>query len=223
MSIDDCIDPNHFSVVNGVVAPRPWMQWRHVATGHSPSGGANDKSSGNYPPTGGGPRMVEAHRVAAQWRNNTPLPQHVYGIVTRGGCRVTLQASTQAFIRVATGWLINNTGDEQITTVSSSIMGHFMEAGSGDSGFLNLILGAGGVEFCVTEIHQPSVSFELSPLDANGWPIVQPGQYYTGGAVVTFEAPIWEDRPVSGGSSGSESSFMTGETRIDLFAVPALV
>ena len=84
-----CSDPTHFAELDGALSPQPWMQWRNVATAVAAS------KSGSYPVAGGGNRNDLLQTVQARWKNNTPIDQYAYGIVSRGGCRVALQARSR--------------------------------------------------------------------------------------------------------------------------------
>ena len=92
-------DPNHFAQDDdGGLRPQPWMQWRQLD-----SVGAKSKT-GTYNVTGGGNKDDLLHSLNRRWRNDTPVPQNVYGLITRGGCRVTLQARSRGGLVVRSGY-----------------------------------------------------------------------------------------------------------------------
>lgn len=91
-------DPNHFIEVNGELRPAPWMQWRQVASVSAKS------KTGSYNVTGGGNKDELLHNLATRWRNTSPVPQNCYGLITRGGARVTLQARSRGGLLVRSGY-----------------------------------------------------------------------------------------------------------------------
>jgi hypothetical protein len=149
--------------------------------------------------------------VTAQYTNVSPLDQLVYGIITRGGCRVTLQARSRGYLVVSTGQAIGVTpGNLTI----ASVIGCGADIGAG--GVLAI-----GTAYCIIEERQNAASFPLAP-EVCGWVRVQPGETFTGQVTVRFVSEFWENSQIDGGDLETESSYDAGATRLDLFAVPAL-
>ncbi|AHJ88532.1 hypothetical protein Jolie1_032 [Mycobacterium phage Julie1] len=392
------IDENHFQVIDGVVTPQPWMQWRNVGgikapsrsaqygvtltSGASGAGvfgtlgtlfgslfsslatvfGASSILAGLAPSvSAAGNKNQLIHKLQRSWTNNSPVDQWVYGMITRGGCRVSLQARSRGGLVVrsgqamqavilnddfgdpsqwplTTGASISTFGDDGKTlllaggnAISFTRQGIFpvtpgetvvlsararrdnayngndvtattgylvvrnqantsspfggdstlkfplaalpangtwytltktfvvpagvtglrvAVGGNHTAGALRLddvkitrgtlepvlvdasMFGIGGdigrggtlaigTEFGVMEQRMNSVTFPLAP-ERVGWTLVPPGGTFVGAVELRFISEFWENTSIDGGDSGTESSFDSGETRLDLFAVPVL-
>lgn len=200
-----CWDPNHFEVVDNQLRPQPWMQWRSVGSIVAPT------RTGSYAVTGGGNKNELLHSLRLSWHNDTPIDQWCYGIVTRGGSRVTLQARSRGYLQTACAFA---TGiDSGPLSVSSH---HGVGADTGVGGVLAI-----GSQFTVAEDRANTVTMPLVP-GRTGWLRIAPGISATAHVEVRFVTQFWESSAINGGSSGTESSFESGITQLDLFAVPAL-
>lgn len=199
-----CVDPTHFALVDGVISPQPWMQFRHVASTAALS------KSGTYGVAGGGNKNDLLHSIRAAWENDTPIPQWCYGLVTRGGARVTLQARSRAYLVQFHGYEVNS--EPGVFPVSQFGTG----ADIGVSGLLSI-----GTGFCVVENRQTSVTMPLFPQIA-GWTRLEPGDEFIGRVDLRFMSEFWENTAIDGGDQGTESSYVSGDTRLDLFAVPII-
>lgn len=358
--MSDCYDPTHFIEVDGAIMPAPWMQWRQVA-GVSVRG-----KSGAYNVTGGGNKDELLHNLTTRWKNDTPVQQWCYGLITRGGQRVTLQARsrgglvtrsahrrehlmiddhfetldprwtfapTHGIIDAATSfdgvrrlqispnaaaqvstWGVDipvNPGDKVRASVqvrkdaafngagvSRIRLGHATPANTfwsavtfasldmpaantwyprtglftvpadgsltklrlqvqtdntagiawldalrvivspemdpnlplvvSDSSIFGVggDLGRGGVlaigtSFAIPEVRMNSTTFGLAP-ERTGWALLDPGEELVAATEVRFVTQQWENTTVDGGDSESESSYDTGDTRLDLFALPVI-
>ena len=202
---DACVHPDHFENLDGTIAPQPWMQWRPVKTI------AAEGKSGSYGVAGGGNKNDLLHTLQVTWQNNTPLPQLVYGLVTRGGVRVALQARSRAYIREMHGLAL---GTAAPPVVEASRCGTGLDAGAG--GVLTI-----QTDFGVVTYHQHSHTNWLMPA-VTGWREVLPGQSITARVDVRFTSENWEGWLPESGADGSESSYISGDTRLDLYAVPKL-
>ncbi|QGH75288.1 hypothetical protein I5G61_gp40 [Mycobacterium phage Quesadilla] len=247
-----CVDPDHFEVLpDGSIQPQPWMQWRQVrsveamskagsyavtltsggVTGINPfaSLGSLFGSLFSFIPGMFGSTSILAglgqaassagnkndllHSLQLEWVNNSPVPQEVYGLITRGGCRVTLQARSRGALVLSSGYKLNAPGDAG-ALVPCSMVG--CGADQARSGTLAL-----GTSFCVIEERMNAVTIPLAPERA-GWARLEPGQRITARVELRFVSEFWENTSIDGGTSGTESSYETGGTRLDLFAVPVL-
>ncbi len=304
-----------------------------------------------------GNKNVLIHSLQRSWQNNTPIPQWCYGMVTRGGCRVTLQARSRGGLVVRTGsgtawvsvtdfaagkaghwplgprvalaevadiWTMRLAGGGTLLTTATplvavkpgdvvtatfrarrdaaydgsaagsafqvldqagaSLVGaplgtealpaanvwypqtltytvpktgtpptavQFRVATNATAGYLyvgdtNLKItrggateipltdasmfgvggdiGRGGViaqgtDFCNMSQQMPSATFPLQP-ELTGWTLLAPGEVFTARAEVRFISEFWETSQIDGGNAGLDSSFESGATRLDLFAVP---
>lgn len=200
------VDANYFSNEGGVLAPRPWNQLRQVATGYA------DSVTKNYPPTNSGFNYDDGlHDVTVKWTNDSPIDQKVYGLVTRGGCQITLQAR-------ARGWLLSQHG-YTLTAGAVPTLTNVSKVGTGADLAMGGLLAAGPA-FAQAEYRQPSVTMPFLPAVAE-WVTVAPGQTITARVAVRFQSAQWETNNISGGTAFTKSQIVTGDTRLDLFALPA--
>jgi hypothetical protein len=207
----DCVDPNHFFVDpdTGAISPQPWTQWRRVKSVTALS------KSGNYAVTGGGNKNDLLHLLSAAWTNNTPLTQLVYGLVTRGGATMVLQARSRAYLLMKHAVsVVTPPASPGFVLVPVSQIGLGYDMGLG--GTLGI-----GTGYCVGEMREPAKTLPLQPT-LTGWSPVPPGQQFNGQVSLSYVSDAWESASIDGGASGTESSYITGDTRIDIFAVPVL-
>ncbi|AXN53309.1 hypothetical protein PBI_THONKO_37 [Mycobacterium phage Thonko] len=160
----------------------------------------------------GGNKNDLLHALQLGWTNNTPVAQWVYGTITRGGARVTLQARSRGGLVVMSGYNLALGDPGKLAPASMFGVG----ADLARSGTLAI-----GTSFCVAEQRMNSVTIPLAPERA-GWQRVEPGQTITARVELRFVSEFWENTSIDGGDSGSESSYETGATRLDLFAVPVI-
>ncbi|MFA5707945.1 hypothetical protein [Mycolicibacterium sp.] len=201
----------HFSITDDAIAPQPWMQLRHL------TGAETASVSKTYDTSGGGNKNEPVHAVLVSWTNNTPLPQFVYGMVTREGAQVALQARSRGYLLTSHGQDITATPEipsswDMVEVSRFGVGGDFGKGGV-------LALGTG---FGVSEVRQNSSSVPLMPHLA-GWNVVQPGRTYHGRVEVRFRTDFWENTMIDGGDQGTVSGFTSGGTRLDLYAAPAII
>ena len=244
----DCYNTNHFTVdADGALTPQPWMQWRHVAGVANTSVARSypvTLSSGSIdifgtlaglfgtifnsllgifghasilaPLTGAasaaGNKNDLLHDMQTAWTNDSPIDQWVYGKITRGGARVSLQARSRGGLLLSSGYKAA-VGDA----------GPLSEAGMfgcgadlGNAGTLSI-----GTKFCVHEVRQHAHTIPLAP-ERLGWYRLAPGATFTARCQLRFISEYWESTAIDGGTSGSESTVESGDTRLDLFAVPVI-
>lgn len=205
---------DHFSVIDGVITPHPWMQERLVTSGAAVS------VSRNYSPSGGGNKDDLVQSVSVKWTNNTPEAQWVEAEVSRGGSQVTLQARSRGYLADFHGMLVTETPTptpeaDDFDMVEVSRAGIGMDAGRG--GLL-----AVGTGFCVAEKREYPVTVPFMP-HSPGLVRVESGETLWCRVDVRFRSEFWENTGIDGGSSSTESGFISGDTRIDLYATPAIV
>jgi len=243
-----CVDPDHFYVTeDGAIAPQPWMQWRQVAhaevSGRSGSYGVTLSAGGTnifgtftalfgsiwasigtlFGPmssllafsgaaSAAGNKNDLLQAVQTSWTNDTPIDQWVYGKITRGGCRVTLQARSRGGLLLSSGYRQHASDPGPLAYASMIGVG----ADKGRGGTLAL-----GTDICVMEERANSTTIPLAPERA-GWHKLPPGATITARAELRFISEFWENTTIDGGDAGTESSYETGGTRLDLFAVPVI-
>lgn len=198
-----CVDPDHFDVTGGVITPQPWMQMRRVATTTAKG------KSGNYGVSGGRNKNDLLQSITASWTNDTPLDAWVWGEVVRGGSKVTLQARSRGGLLMQHG---ASATAGAITLTDASLLAVGLDKGKG--GFLDV-----GTDFGIAEVRQPSCSLPLCP-EKTGWWKLAVGETFTGRVDVRFLTSIWEGTDPDGGAAGTESTYIAGDLRLDLYAVP---
>lgn len=210
-----CVDPTHFQVnADGAIAPQPWMQYRQVATS------SVDAKSGSYAVTITTQATKDdlLQNVVTAWTNDTPLPQWVYGIVTVGGSRVSLQARSRGGLSYVSGYAQTATAADLVTLTddltSCSVLGCGADMGAG--GIL-----AAGTAFGIMEVRQNVTSYPLAPERA-GWFSLAPTATFTGQVQCFFTSDYWETSDIEGGNLDTESDYLAGAIRLDLFATPVL-
>lgn len=196
----NCVEPDHFQIINGAVLPQPWMQWRRVVSGEAAS------VERSFPPTGGGNKNELLQSIRLSWTNDSPIYQYVYGMVTRGGVRMTFQARTRAYLVSSHGY-----------DVGSLTMYDVSKVGTG------MTLGKEGLfannQFGVSECRQNSRTVPLLPT-YTGWFQLAPGLTVSAGFDLRFISDFWESETIDGGLTGTEASLVTGGSRVDLYAIP---
>lgn len=202
-----CVEPNHFDDSEGLVATQPWAQYRQIGYAAAAS------KAGTYPPTGGGAKNEQLQAAGLFWTNDTPIAQLVYGLVTRGGASMALQARSRAYLVTFHALGIGGPG----TTPEAFEAGRFgtgLDVGSGG------LLGT-NTAYGISEVRQHSHTMPLVP-QRTGWLRVDPGVTIHAAFQMFFLSDFWENTPITGGDASTGSSYVTGDTRIDLFAVPVL-
>lgn len=214
-SAGPCVLDKHFAQIGGVISPQPWMQWRRVAST------AAESTSGSYAVAGGGNKNDLLQTLTLSWTNETPISQWVYGLVTRGGVKLALQARTRAYVRqldgITTGTIVAPATALTVATnklVETSRIGCGLDVGNG--GVLTTQTGFG-----VTEIRQHAKTRPLMP-HIPGWTEIPPGGSIAARVDVRFVSEYWEGWLADDGVDGSESVFICGDTLLELYAVPKL-
>lgn len=174
------------------------------------SAGALVGASGSAPSAGNKNDLL--HDIQTAWLNDSPIDQWVYGKITRGGSRVTLQARSRGGLFLSSGYK-EASGDAGVLT-EAGMFG--CGADLGNSGSLNI-----GTKFGMIEMRQHARTIPLAP-ERVGWYRLAPAATLTARCQVRFISEYWETTSIDGGNSGTESSYETGDTRLDLFAVPAI-
>lgn len=198
-----CINTNHFEVTADGLRPRAHMQFRRVAT--TTVGGVE----ATLPATGGGNKDIVLQSASVSWINDSPVQQWVYGLVTRGGCRITLTAKSRGYLKMFHSGQVGTPG----TLVPVSKVG--VGAQAGKAGLF------AGDTYCIAELRQNAVTMPLNPSTAGFTPL-NPTQAYYAWVEVRFVSDYWQSSSIDGGNTQTESGYETGETRIDLFAIPAI-
>lgn len=203
---------DHFNIIDDRIEPQPWTQYRTLATSQ-----VGPSVSRSYDTSGGGDKNDLAHTVDVAWTNNTPVSTWVYGMVTRGGATVTLQSRSRGYLATLHGQEIqaDATPPETWDMYEASRFGGGMDIGKGGI----LALGSG---FGVHEVRQNSQTAPLMPHKI-GWNVVQPGETFFARVQVIFKTEFWENTTIDGGDQNTESLFISGETRIDLYGIPAVI
>lgn len=174
------------------------------------SAGALVGALGSAPAAGNKNDLI--HDIQTAWTNDSPIDQWVYGKITRGGSRVTLQARSRGGLLLSSGY--QEAEGDAGALVAAGMFG--CGADLGNSGSLNI-----GTKFGMIEVRQHARTIPLAP-ERVGWHRLAPAATLTARCQLRFISEYWETTTIDGGNSGTESSYETGDTRLDLFAVPAL-
>lgn len=197
----------HFSDVGDELAPQPWMQLRQVQSG------LVESVSKSYDPNDGTVKNDFLQSLTVQWTNNTPVSQWVYGMVSKSGSQVTLQARSRGYLSTRHGVTVGSAGAAvPMTEVSRFGVGSDL----GNGGLLTF-----GGEYGISELRQNSMTVPLMP-QITGWFLVAPSETFNAAVDVTFISENWENTPIAGGDADTESKVITGDVRLDLFAIPTV-
>lgn len=199
-----CVEPSHFDDFEGVVAPLPWMQQTRVATL------AAESKTGSYAVAGGGNKNDLLQNLVLTWTNDTPADQWVWGWVRRGGCRVSLQARSRGWLSCRHAVQLGVTAPE--STVEVSRFGTGADVGQGG-------MFATDTGLAISDVRSNSRRMPLLPEHIGRW-LVVPGQSITARVEVRFVSELWQGALISGPSEGTNSNYVTGDTVLDLHAVP---
>lgn len=202
-----CADPAHFYVHNGGLTPQPWMQLQRVTGATFPA------QTVKFPITNTGTNYDKLLQTAgATWINLSPVAQWVYGLVTCGPNRVTLQARSKGYIAVWTA--IDYGYNTSPTLVEASRFGI-----GADDGFAGVI--STGIAYCEAEVRANTRTFTVAP-EETGWMRVEPGQAVTAMVHTRFTSTNWETSDIDGGDTECVSSIDCGELTLDMFATPVI-
>lgn len=197
----------HFDLTPTTVSPQPWMQLRMVASGFAES------VSRSYDPSDGQARNDALQSVQVEWTNTSPVDQWVYGLVTKSGSRVTLQCRSRGYVSM-THAVDVGTGTPTLELTEVSRFGVGSDLGNG--GILNV-----GGAYAVSELRQHSVTMPLQP-HLTQWLFVPSGETVTALVETSFVSTYWEGSMIDGGDGDTESTVVSGDVRVDLFALPVM-
>lgn len=183
------------------------MQLRQVASIEAAS------VSRSYDPTDGWAKNEQVQSIQTSWTNTSPIPQWVYGMVTKSGSQMTLQCRSRGYLATSHGYEIGGDGSS-ITMFEVSRYGVGADVGKG--GILAI-----GSAFSIAELRQHSTSCPLMP-HLPGWFAVDVGETIHAKVNVEFRSEFWENNSIDGGDADTESRFISGDIRLDLFALPAI-
>ena len=201
-----CVEPSHFDDLDGIIEPLPWMQQARVATDLVVS------KVGSYAVAGGGNKNDLLQSLTIVWENDSPADVWVWGEMRRGGSKVSLQATSRGFISVRHGVQIGATPPVLTSADEVSRFGTGMNVGQ--SG--NFATDTG---LAVSDVRANSHRLPLMPEYVGRWSLV-PGQKIAAKIEVRFVSESWQSSLITGGSEGTNSNYVTGDTALDLYAVP---
>lgn len=198
-----CVNTTHFQVIGGTdLEPQPYMQWRHVATNTLAS------NTYSYTPVGSNP-SADLADLQVQWTNSSPISQVVYCMITRGATKVITQARAVAALQTSFGQTAGASPADP--TMPGTVIGLF--GNGGDSG----AVGSNAL-YMITESRQAERTYPLGSVVT--LPATQTVKFRIR---LRWNAVAWESTGVDGGNtSETESTLVTGDTRLDIFAIPSL-
>ena len=202
-------EPNHFQVTEEtVVAPQPWMQMQHVAGVHV------EAKAKSFDPTSGFNKAETLQVLETSITNTAPVRQWVYGLVTRGGSRVTLTCRSRGYISTRHAMVITSE-TPAYNMIEVSRFGCGSDVGAGG------ILKIGG-EYAINELRQNTVTMPFMPHQTK-WFMLEPGETLHAKIDTRFISERWENSLINGGDGDTESTVVAGDLRLDLFSVPTLM
>lgn len=203
-----CVDPDHFDVDEaGAMTPNPVLQWRHVATNEL-AGFTNTYD------VDGGNQAADLGQLQVDWTNSDPaVSATVYGILTRGGSTVVSTARTRLYIETYYG---QASGVAPADPTASTLIGRM---GNGvDFQRARSPIDDTNVNFGLMQTRQAERSSLIGTTV-----VLAPGEQYKLRVRLRVDAGFWETLPPDGGDAETLLSILTGETRLDLFALPVIV
>lgn len=203
-----CVDPDHFDVdADGGMTPNPVLQWRHVATNELGNfSEVYDVDAGN--------QAEDLGQFQVAWTNSDPaVSMVVYGILTRGGSTVITTARTRLYIETYYGQASGVAPADPVASTLHGRMGNGVDFQRARSPIDDT-----NVNFGLCQTRQAERSSLIGTTVT-----LAPGEQYKLRARLRVDANFWETLPPDGGDAETLLSVLTGETRLDLFALPVIV
>lgn len=183
------------------------MQFRRVDTAEV------EAVTKSYDPTDGWAKDELLQVLTLSWTNNSPVAQWIYGMATKGGCRVTLQCRSRGYLSTSHGFSVDGDPDD-VEIVEVSRFGVGADVGNGG------ILAIGGA-YGINELRQNSTSVEFMP-HLTGDFLVAAGETFNARIEIRFVSEFWENTSIDGGDNDTEATVVAGGLRLDLFATPTV-
>lgn len=202
-----CVDPDHFDVnPDGEMTPNPVLQWRHVAT--------NELGSfTEFYDVDAGSQAEDLGEFQVSWTNTAAVSMQVYGILTRGGTAVVSTARTRLYLETYFG---QTSGAAPADPTASTLIGRM--GNGGDFQLARTPTDPSNANFGLIQTRQA----ERSSLIGSTVTLTT-GQQYKLRVRLRVDAGFWETLPPDGGDAETLLSVLTGESRLDLFALPVIV
>lgn len=197
---EPCIDPASFEVVDGVVGPHSWLQWRHVAS-EIAAGALVDPLTDIA--------EVLIHDLQAEWTNTTPVPQHAYGLCTRGASQVIVSANRRFVVEQRRGWASGTAPATPTPNQETGRHGGGLNMGTAQSGAVSV--------FGIWERRQGTATTPIGP-DV----VLAPGQTLKIRVAVYVVRITWAPPFQSNYIPETEMLIDSGDTQLDIYAYPAL-
>jgi hypothetical protein len=200
---------DHFAVLDGVISPQPWAQYRLVVDEQVP---ASTRTYG----TGGTTNKHEAlQAVQTHWTNNSPIDQYVYGMVSHGGSQVTLQGDTRGYIIESHGYWKGDAPPAGNGMVEVSRFGTGITRSDPTVG--SVIDATNKATFAIGDVRNNSNTVPFLPA-TTGWTVVKPGEKFNARVETLFHTEVWDDMY----GNGPQNVVRAGELSISLYAIPVI-
>lgn len=197
-----CFDPAAFDGTDGELSPHPWLQWRHVRTNIAGS------VDGSLPPVAAtNPGEIQLVDFEVAWTNSSPIMQRAYAMVTRDGSAVSLNARNIAYINRYEGISSGSAPDVPALVLAGR---HGVGADHGLEAFNN-------PRYLVVESRDGQKTSLLGPTVT-----LAPGQSIRARVSLTFQVQNQETVAIWQGVNETEMRYLTGASRLDLYAYPVL-
>lgn len=202
-----CVDPDHFDVdESGAMTPNPVLQWRHVATN------VMSGFSESYT-VDGGDQAEDLGEVQVAWTNTAAESMMVYGLLTRGGTTVIATARTTLYVETYYG---QDSGVAPADPTASTLIGR---VGNGiDLQLARSPVDNSNANFGIVQTRQAERSSLVGPTVT-----LDTGEEYKLRIRLRVDAGFWETLPPEGSAAETQLSVLTGDTRLDLYALPVIV
>lgn len=202
-----CVNDEHFETdEDGGLRPVGYLQWRHVAT--NSMGGFTESYT-----VDGGSQAEDLGELQVAWTNADPIDMLVYGVLTRAGTTVTTTARTRLYLETYVGAA---SGSAPADPTANTLIGRI---GNGiDLQLAAVPINNSIANFGLIQTRQA----ERSSLIGSTVTLTT-GQEYKLRVRLRVDAGFWETLPPDGSAAETQLSVLTGETRLDLYAIPVIV
>lgn len=198
-----CVNDQHFLSPGGVLAPQPYIQWRHVATTSVASFQAQFDVNG-------GDQSADIVEFQVAWTNPGPLSQNVYGLLTRAGSTVTVQPRNRVYIVTSFGAANGVAPADPVASTEFSKFGLGANMGTLTSPDRTVFTNAQTRQGERTSVVGSTV-------------VLAAGETYKLRIKLRWTGDFWETLPVYPSESETELSYISGASRLDLYSYPVIV
>ena len=196
---NSCFDTNQFENVDGL-NPYPWLQYRHVASKFALS---REQSFGPRE----GSKNIVVHEVDFTWRNDSPIQQYVYALMSRSPVTIVGTGRGDQYLQILGGQTVGAFPPKPGRTMSDTLYGGGFDAGAIGS----------QAAFSVWEERYPGNTTLFGETM-----VINPGEMWRGWAEVHYVNENTDTAAINGGNGETEMRYSSGATQLDVYAYPKL-